>query len=553
MQTKIHLTAIASILSVGLLITPCTAFATTLEDALRAALSNSLSLSASRNNWAAARENIDGAQSTKEWRATGTLSGNQSMTNAATATRDGFLSSQRGSATVTLSRNLYDGGQRDENLLLRQLQRDIAEARYLGAEQRVILATVEAYLDVIRASREVALNEANVARLSEHVAAARARVDAGASTSTQLARAEARLSRARTTLISAVSAHNSAEDAFFTLTAVAATDLEENPDIGVIPATLLEADDLARREHPDARLATLSVTAAGQEFKALLASLRPTVALRLQANESMAEGNRSDKTEFSANVTLSTPLMPTGSVRAKARSLSSSLEATKMERLDTLRRISLDVRHRFRQLEAARAQETAVEDELAASRLVAEGIATEFQFGQKTTLDVLDAEQDVSDAELRFVNARHAILIAGFRLQAAMGQLTAGAMGMDDELGPLDNMPVRDVKYKSYLPLDVDWDAYNDQQDASETAAQTEEPVVVEDSSAAPVIIPESEVVQPVVTAEIAQIVAERPATTLNVNAPETLAITMGTLPLEPVSMDIDEGVVWQIQTRDLP
>ena len=224
-----------------------------------------------------------------------------------------------------------------------------------------------------------------------------------------------------------------------------------------------------------------------------------------------------------------------------------------MERLDALRQISLEVRNRFRQLEAARAQETAVEDELAASRLVAEGIATEFQFGQKTTLDVLDAEQDVSDAELRFVNARHGILIAGFRLQAAMGQLTAGAMGMDDELGPLDNMPVRDIKYKSYLPLDVDWDSYAGQQDASEAATQTEESVVVEGSSPASVIMPEPEVVQPVVKAEIAQIVLERPVTTLTVNTPETLEIKMGTLPLEPVSVGVDEGVVWQIQTRDLP
>ena len=143
MREHIRLTAMASILSVGLLVTPYTAFATSLEDALRAALSNSLSLSASRNNWAAARENIDDAQSSKEWRATGSLSGTQYMSNAATATRDGFLSSQSGSTTVTLSRNLYDGGQRDENLLLRQIQRDVAEARYLGAEQRVILATVE--------------------------------------------------------------------------------------------------------------------------------------------------------------------------------------------------------------------------------------------------------------------------------------------------------------------------------------------------------------------------------------------------------------------------
>lgn len=223
-----------------------------------------------------------------------------------------------------------------------------------------------------------------------------------------------------------------------------------------------------------------------------------------------------------------------------------------MERLDTLRRISLDVRNRFRQLEAARAQETAVEDELAASRLVAAGIATEFQFGQKTTLDVLDAEQDVSDAELRFVNARHAILIAGFRLQAAMGQLTASAMGMDDELGPLDDMPVRDVKYKSFLPLEVDWDAYTDPQDASDAAAETKEPVV-EDSSAAPVIMPEPDVVPPVVTAKIEQVVLERPVTTLAVNAPETLAITMGTMPLEAVSLDGVEGVTWQIQTRNIP
>jgi len=553
MLKNIYLTAMASILFIGLLATPHTAFAITLEEALRASLSNSLTLSASRNNWVAARENIDSAQSTKEWRATGTLSGSQLMTNAATATREGFLSSQSGGATVTLSRNLYDGGQRDENLLLRQLQRDVAEARYLGTEQRVMLATVEAYLDVIRASREVLLNEGNVARLSEHITAARARVDAGASTSTQLAQAEARLSRARSTLISSVSVNNSAEDSFVTLTGLAAEDLEENPDIGVIPETLLEADDLARRDHPDARLAALSATAAGQEFMALLASLRPTVALRLQANESMAKGNRSDKTEFSANVTLSTPLMPTGSVRAKARSLSSSLEAKKMERLDVLRRISLDVRNSFRQLEAALAQETAVEDELAASRLVAESTATEFQFGQKTTLDVLDVEQDVNNAELRFINARHVILIAGFRLQAAMGQLTASAMGMDDELGPLDNMPVRDVKYKSYLPLDVEWDAHNYQLDAFEGARKTEEPVVIGEGLAAPIIMLGPEVVQPVVTAEIAKVGLERPVTKLTVNAPETLEITMGTLPLESPTLDVDDGVVWQIQTRDLP
>lgn len=572
MPDKFRLAAVLSFVSVGFLAVPGAAFALSLEDAVKASLTNSLSLSASRNNWAAARDNIDTALSTKEWRATGTLSGTHSKTDSDLATRDGFLDSQSGSATLKLARNLYDGGQQDENLILRTLQRDIAEARYLAAEQHVILSASEAYLNVLRASREVALNDANLVRLGEHVAAAQARLEAGAATKTQVAQAEARLSRAQTTLISSLAALSTAEDAFQTLTGLAAEGMESDIASATMPATLLEADDLARNAHPDITLANLNLAASGQEFRALLASLRPTVAFSLSANETMAEGSRSDKTELSANLTLSSPLMPTGSVRAKARSLSSSLEATKMERADTLRQVSLNVRNRYRELEAAQAQMAAVEAELAASQLVAEGITTEFQFGQKTTLDVLDAEQDVSDAELRMINARHAIFQAGFRLQAAMGQLTASALGMADQLGPLDDMPVRDVKYKSYMPLDVDWDAYNRQdgvapvEDADTMTSGGN--AVIEDSSAADIISPEPEIKPEDDFVAVATILPEpvdqpKPvkisalsATVLPVNAAvselESLAIPLEKIDLVPAIESV-EGIVWQIQTSDIP
>ena len=572
MPDKFRLAAVLSLVSVGFLAVPGAAFALSLEDAVKASLTNSLSLSASRNNWAAARDNIDTALSTKEWRATGTLSGTHSKTDSDLATRDGFIDSQSGSATLKLARNLYDGGQQDENLILRTLQRDIAEARYLAAEQHVILSASEAYLNVLRASREVALNDANLVRLGEHVAAAQARLEAGAATKTQVAQAEARLSRAQTTLISSLAALSTAEDAFQTLTGLAAEGMESDIASATMPATLLEADDLARNAHPDITLANLNLAASGQEFRALLASLRPTVAFSLSANETMAEGSRSDKTELSANLTLSSPLMPTGSVRAKARSLSSSLEATKMERADTLRQVSLNVRNRYRELEAAQAQMAAVEAELAASQLVAEGITTEFQFGQKTTLDVLDAEQDVSDAELRMINARHAIFQAGFRLQAAMGQLTASALGMADQLGPLDDMPVRDVKYKSYMPLDVDWDAYNRQdgvapvEDADTMTSGGN--AVIEDSSAADIISPEPEIKPEDDFVAVATILPEpvdqpKPvkisalsATVLPVNAAvselESLAIPLEKIDLVPAIESV-EGIVWQIQTSDIP
>ena len=431
--------------------------ALTLDEALRAAVGNSLSLQSSRESWLAAREDIGTAVSTSEWRATGTLTGNQYKTDASSATKSGFLDSQTANATVSLSRNLYDGGQTDENTRLRKMQLDIAGARYLAAEQQVLMQTVETYISVLTATRQVELNQANVERLEQHVEAARVRLEAGAATQTQLAQAEARLSRARTTLIDSLTSLRNAEDGFLTHVGVEAVDLDSDIDTGMLPQTLLEADDLARQTHPDATIATLQVDVAMQQFNALMASVKPTVAFSLNATEAMAEGTRSDKTEFSAQIKLSSPLMPTGSIRAKSRNLAASLQATKFDRDDTLRRISLAVRNAFRNLETARSQRAAVNSELVASRLVATGITNEFQFGQKTTLDVLDAEQDVNDAELREVNADHAILMAAFRLRAASGALTADSFGLGDVFGPLNDMQPVEPRFTSWVPLAVEW------------------------------------------------------------------------------------------------
>lgn len=450
-QPGLLLTVVSS-----LVLTAHPATAVTLEDSLRAALENSLSLQASRKSWLAAREEIGTAVATSEWRATGTVTGNQYKTEAASARKGGFLDSQSLNATVSLSRNLYDGGQTDENTRLRTIQLDVAEARYRAAEQRLLLDTIGTYLSVVKAGREVQLNEANVKRLEEHVTAARVRLDAGAATQTQLAQAEARLSRARTTLIDSLTGLRNAQDAFLTETGLEPANLDADIDAGALPSTLLEADDLARQHDPDVAIARLTVDVAMQQFNALMASVKPTVAFSLNATEAMGEGTRLDKTEFSAQVKLSSPLMPTASIRAKSRGLSASLEAARFERDSALRAAGLEVRNAFRNLETARSQRSAVTSELTASRLVATGITNEFQFGRKTTLDVLDAEQDVNDAELRGISADHAILMAAFRLRAASGLLSAESFGMGNVLGPLGNMRPLEPRFTSWVPLQVE-------------------------------------------------------------------------------------------------
>ena len=495
------------------------ASATSLDTALRAALGNSLTLQSARQDWLAVHEDIGTAVSTSEWRTSGTVTGSQTKKDAANATKSGFLDSQSANATVSLSRNLYDGGQTRENTTLRQLQTDMAEAKYRVTEQQVLIDTIDTYLAVVKARKEVELNKANVSRLEEHVTAARVRLEAGASTQTALAQAESRLSRARTTLIAALTAMRNAEDGFLSLTGMEAGEVSGDIDPGYLLPTLLEADESARQNNPSVAVARLSVDIAMQQFNALLASVRPNLAFSLKATESMAEGTASDKTELTAKLELSTPLMPTLSIRAKSRGLAASLEAARLRRDDTLRQASLDVRNAFRNLETARAQLEAVNVELKALRLVAEGINNEFQFGQKTTLDLLDAEQDVNDAEMRRVDADHAVLMASFRLRVASGTLTARSLGLDDVYGPLDEMQPIEPRFKRWIPLEVEWP----------------EGTVDDASSGQPV--PVAELPEPETAPGMPMTQPDPIAQTVVVTLPE---------PSRPVEVD---GIIWDIKT----
>ena len=84
---------------------------------------------------------------------------------------------------------------------------------------------------------------------------------------------------------------------------------------------------------------------------------------------------------------------------------------------------------------------------------MAEGIASEAQFGQRTMLDLLDAEKDVNDAELSLVTAEHDQTLAAFRLMAAIGNLTAEQMGVGDVLGPLLDLPVTKNPFQTTFPF----------------------------------------------------------------------------------------------------
>jgi outer membrane protein len=422
-----------------------------MESSMRAALGNSASLAAARQSWVAARENIGVNAVTTDWSATGNFTGKQSQTDSATSS--GFVDSTSAAASITLSKNLYDGGQTEEGTKLDLIMLRAETAGYESVEQNVLMGAIEAHLAVVKAQRDVALNEDNAKRMQAHVDAARVRVEAGAATPTRLAEAEARYARAKSTLIIARTALRNAEDEFHSITGNEAVQLAV-PAVGsTLPTSLANAEEIGRTEHPDIRRVEANEDAAMQGFDALLSSVKPKVSFDLSASDTNATGTASDKTVLSAQIKLTTPLMVTTATRAKSRNLSAKLAAAQFARDDMLRQVGLNVRKNFRSLETARSQVTAVQAEVEASRLVADGIRNEFEFGQKTSLDVQDAEQDVNDAELRLVSAQHDLLLSAYRLQAALGRLTSRALGLDDVLGPLEDEAAPAPYFSSILPF----------------------------------------------------------------------------------------------------
>ena len=103
--------------------------ADTLDDALRASLQNSSQIAAARQGWLAARETIQTKTSTSDLKASFSATGNQSHTD--TVLSNGYKQSQYASGSVTVAKNLYDGGQTNANTKLAEIQLDQATANYL--------------------------------------------------------------------------------------------------------------------------------------------------------------------------------------------------------------------------------------------------------------------------------------------------------------------------------------------------------------------------------------------------------------------------------------
>ena len=435
------------------------------EDSLRAGLMASEVLEAERQAFVVARQAIATSNAKNNLTGNFALSGSHLQTDEKDSA-GGFTSSNKRVGAVTLKKQLYDFGEADSRMEAARYGMDSARASYMGAEQQVILDILSAHLKVITARKAFDIRTANRERLDAQTQAENIKLDAGTSTPTRLAEAEARLARAVSDQILAEAELISAQEAYNSLThnslannSLANSSLGNsslgnnssdslgnfrllplNLDKVTLPASLQDAEQMAIREHPSILAGLALEKQAAMEFQILKTSLLPKVNLSLSAVQNDQKGTSMDKDEVTTKLEFSTPFLVTEGSRAADRRAMAGLNQMRAQLAETRRVVGLAARKAYRDYQAAQGQLGSVEAEIRAARLVASGTASEVEYGLKTFLDLLDAEQLLSDTELRLVQTQEAIVLNGYRLLQATGQLSVEMFLPADILPALDSI-----------------------------------------------------------------------------------------------------------------
>ena len=341
-----------------------------------------------------------------------------------------------GGVNLSLRQPLYAGG--GIRAGVRRAENDVRAERafLLATEQQVLFDVVDAYTSTWRDRAVLEIAISTEQRIQRQLQATRDRFEVGEVARTDVAQAESRLARARADIETA-RADLAASTAFYRdvvgIDPGMLTDPEAFPDL---PTSEAEAQALAAR-NPNITTATFRLQAAREGVDVAFADLLPSVDLtgnlRYQQNESRTIDRRD---EARIGVQVSIPLFQGGADRSRVRQTRQTVEARRSDLEDTLRGVQRSVTTAWERVSAARAAIDAFEEEVRANQIALDGVEEEAMVGQRTVLDVLDAEQELFDSQVNLVRARREWIVATYQLKSAVGELTVA--GLDLDVQPFD-------------------------------------------------------------------------------------------------------------------
>ncbi|MDP1737837.1 MAG: TolC family outer membrane protein [Caulobacter sp.] len=425
---------LAAVCSLGLLAGLATpASAENLADAIALAYQTNPTLQGQRASQRALDESI--VQARTGYRPQVSLSADVS-----TADGDGDGDAGRSSgAGVTVSQPLFTGGRVSSQISAAEADVMTGREGLRSVESAVIQAVITAYVDVRRDQERLRISQENVAVLQRQLDEARARFEVGEITRTDVAQAEARLAASRAGLASAQAQLAISRGSYAAVVGQNPGDLEPEPSLETfLPPVVEDAFESAETNNAEILGAEYAERASAARVATARSARRPTVtasgSLGYDASTvgtsilppTGAGGAFDDyQRSVSGRVSVSVPLFTGGLINSQVRAAIERNNADRQAIEEARRSVLRTVSQAWNSLVGARANLAANEEQVRAARIAFEGVRQEAQVGLRTTLDVLNAEQELRNAELSLVNARHDEYVAAAVLLSAMGKLEA--------------------------------------------------------------------------------------------------------------------------------
>ena len=424
--------AAAGLLAAGL---AAPASAQTLQEALAQTYANNPTLATARAQLRVVDENVP--QALAGWRPSVSITGSAgyALTNARTRAnvaggqRIGVTTDQDraiGSVAATVTQPLYRGGRTEASTRRAENQVLAQRARLLATEQQVLADTVTAYVNVIRFQEEVRLNLNNAQVLQRQLDATNERFRVGEITRTDVAQAESRLAGARAARTEAEGGLQNSRATFLRTIGVAPTRLTAPQPLTPAARNNQDAAQVAALNNP-AVVAALFDEAAGRDFiDVQLSTLLPQASLQAQAfrnDNQTALGTRAIGESVTA--TLTVPLYQGGAEYSAVRQ--ARQDATRLRQIvdDQRRTAASQASTAWETLTSARASVDSVRAQIRAAEIALDGVQREAVVGSRTTLDVLNAEQELLNARVSLVRSLANVVNASHSLAQAVGRLTA--------------------------------------------------------------------------------------------------------------------------------
>ncbi|MFU0503681.1 TolC family outer membrane protein [Pseudaminobacter sp. NGMCC 1.201702] len=349
-----------------------------------------------------------------------------------------------GNFGVEIRQTLFDGFQTKNNVAAAESQVFAANESLRNTEMNILLNAATAYMDVIRDRQIATLRERNLQFLNEQGRAARSRFDVGEGTRTDVAQADAARSLAEAQLAAARAQASSSAAIYRQIIGDDPGNLRgASPVAKLLPASLDQAFALAAAGHPAILATQHLVDAAGFAVNAAEGALLPQISASAGVSRNYREtrggfdpitglpgGDSTANTAATIGATLTVPIYQGGRASAQVRQSKESLSQARIEvdvRRDLVRAA---VTSAWTSYIAARESVTANRSAISAAELALNGVIEERNVGQRTTLDVLNAQSDVIDAQINLANAEREVVVASYAILSAIGQLSATRLGL---------------------------------------------------------------------------------------------------------------------------